>query len=92
MKGISPGFVRTEFRGRAQGVEDIEESKKEYDKLVEVHCGVLSAVYMSSGNDSGVCCYVVLDSPPMQEVLEAEDITSLIVFALSAHPRVDVSN
>jgi NADP-dependent 3-hydroxy acid dehydrogenase YdfG len=59
--GISPGFVRTEFRGRAQGVEDIEESKKEYDKLVE-------------------------------EVLEAEDITSLIVFALSAHPRVDVND
>jgi NADP-dependent 3-hydroxy acid dehydrogenase YdfG len=56
---ISPGTTRTEFRGRAKGVDDIEESKKkEYDHLTEV--------------------------------LEAEDIASLVVCALSAHPRVDM--
>ena len=30
---ISPGLVRTEFRGRADNVKDLEQSKKEYDKI-----------------------------------------------------------
>ena len=37
LKAISPGTTCTEFRGRAKGVDDIEESKKkEYDHLTEV--------------------------------------------------------
>ena len=38
LQSISPGLVRTEFRGRANNVKDLEQSKKDYDKLcAEVH-------------------------------------------------------
>jgi NADP-dependent 3-hydroxy acid dehydrogenase YdfG len=59
--GISPGLVRTEFRGRSQKRDDIAESLKEYETLTE-------------------------------EPLEAEDISSAIIFALSCHPRVDIND
>ena len=36
LQSISPGLVRTEFRGRAKRSDDIEASKKEYDDLLEV--------------------------------------------------------
>jgi len=35
MQSISPGLVRTEFRGRCANVEDLEQSKKDYDKLCD---------------------------------------------------------
>ena len=35
MQGISPGLVRTEFRGRLLKAEDLEASKKEYDTLCD---------------------------------------------------------
>ena len=35
MQSISPGLVRTEFRGRASNVQDMEQSKKDYDKLCD---------------------------------------------------------
>ena len=35
MQGISPGLVRTEFRGRLLKSEDLEESKKEYDTICD---------------------------------------------------------
>ena len=38
-QSISPGLVRTEFRGRATNAKDLEQSKKDYDKIcAEVCC------------------------------------------------------
>ena len=39
VQGISPGLVRTEFRGRSQKRDDIAESLKEYETLTEVGPG-----------------------------------------------------
>ncbi|XP_003389223.1 PREDICTED: dehydrogenase/reductase SDR family member 11-like [Amphimedon queenslandica] len=60
---ISPGLVRTEFRGRASKAADIEQSKKDYDSLV-------------------------YNGQP----LEAVDMASAVLFALSAPPRMEVND
>ena len=88
-KGISPGFVRTEIRGRSQRVDDIEAAKKEYDTLTEVlHCVVYVLSHFSVKTTT--ITYPTLSSVVLQEVLEPEDIASLVIFALSCHPRIDV--
>jgi NADP-dependent 3-hydroxy acid dehydrogenase YdfG len=63
--GISPGWVRSEIVGRGHRLDEssIEETKRDFEKLVNV-----------------------------EEILEAEDIASLVVCALSAHPRVDIND
>ena len=35
MQGISPGIVRTEFAPRMNQKTDIEQGKKDYDKMVD---------------------------------------------------------
>lgn len=47
-QGISPGLVRTEFRGRSQRVEDVEASKKAYDDICEVRVLCLLSLFVAA--------------------------------------------
>lgn len=82
LQSISPGMVRTEFLGRLRKMEDIEESKKQYGDNVRLmfffvaYCNVLRVVKY----------HIFL----LVKVLEAEDITSSIIYALSTPPRMQV--
>ena len=85
-QSISPGLVRTEFLGRASNAKDLEQSKKDYDKIcAEVHhihsCSALTA------NSIALCLLCLLTV----QVLEAEDIASAILYTLSTPPRMQVS-
>ena len=37
-QSISPGIVRTEFKARKYKLEDVEQSKKDYDKILKDVC------------------------------------------------------
>ena len=78
---MSPGLVRTQFLPRCNKVDDIEEGKMSYDKMVE---GVSVCMY-SYRTSLSLTLYLV----PLQP-LEAEDIASSILYILSTPPRMQV--
>ena len=70
--------MKTEFHGRLNKRDDIEESKGDYDSMNPYGPVSITLQYYSD-------CFSSLQS------LEADDIVSAIIYALSTPPRMEVS-
>ena len=55
-QSISPGLVRTEFRGRATNAKDLEQSKKDYDKI----CAEVCCITLLQWNSITLCLLCLL--------------------------------